>query len=72
MLPKDYGGAFRGNTDKVWGLWLDPLSEKIGTDIDYLLHTNHLGVDIIYDDPKYCEELDNYSKLIYWNGTIIE
>ncbi len=72
VLPKDYGWAFRGGLDKVWGLWLDPLSEKIGKDVDYLLHTNHLGVDIIYDDPKYYDALSHYSKLIFWNGTIID
>ena len=72
VLPKDYGWAFRGNLDKVWGLWVDPLSEEIGKDIDYLLHTNHLGVDIIYDDPKYYDALSHYSRIIFWNGTIIE
>jgi hypothetical protein len=56
----------------VWGLWTDTQSEQIGKDVDYLLHTNHLGVDIIYDDPKYYPALGNYSKLIFWNGTIIE
>jgi len=72
VLPKDFGWAFRGSLDKVWGLWLDPLSEHIGKDVDYLLHSNHIGVDIIYDDPKYYEALSNYSKLIFWNGTKIE
>lgn len=72
VLPKDYGWAFRGGLDKVWGLWVDPLSEEIGTAVDYLLHTNHLGVDIIYDDPKYYNALSHYSKLIFWNGTIID
>jgi len=72
VLPKDYGWGFRGSLDKVWGLWVDPLSEQIGKDVDYLLHTNHLGVDIIYDDPKYYKSLSHYSKLIFWNGTIIE
>lgn len=71
VLPKDFGWAFRGNLDKVWGLWVDPLSDKIGKDVDYLLHTNHLGVDIIYDDPKYYDALSHYSKIIFWNGTII-
>jgi len=72
VLPKDYGWGFRGSLDKVWGLWVDPLSEQIGKDVDYLLHSNHLGVDIIYDDPKYYDVLSHYSKLIFWNGTIIE
>jgi len=71
VLPKDYGWAFRGSLDKVWGLWVDPLSEQIGKDVDYLLHSNHLGLDIIYDDPKYSPALSHYSKLIFWNGTII-
>jgi hypothetical protein len=72
VLPKDYGWGFRGAEDKVWGLWTDSLSTQIGTDLNYLLDTQHIGLDIIYDDPKYYNALDNYSKLIFWNGTIIE
>jgi hypothetical protein len=71
VLPKDYGWGFRGADDKVWGLWADDLSTQIGTDLNYLLDTQHIGLDIIYDDPKYYSALDNYSKLIFWNGTII-
>jgi hypothetical protein len=72
VLPKDYGWAFRGSEDKVWGLWTDELSTKIGTDVDFLLHTHHIGLDIIYDDPKYYSAIMlQYYKLIFWNGTII-
>jgi len=71
VLPKDYGWGFRGYEDKVWGLWLDELSIKIGTDLNYLLHTHHLGLDIIYDDPKYYGEMRRYSKLVFWNGTVV-
>ena len=71
VLPKDYGWGFRGVEDKVWGLWIDELSIRIGTDLNYLLHTHHVGLDIIYDDPKYYSEFRRYSKLIFWNGTII-
>ena len=71
VLPKDYGWGFRGVEDKVWGLWVDELSIKIGNEINYLLHTHHIGLDIIYDDPKYYSEFHRYSKLIFWNGTVI-
>ncbi len=70
VLPKDYGWGFRGSEDKVWGLWVDELSIKIGTDLNYLLHTHHMSLDIIYDDPKYYSEMRRYSKLIFWNGTV--
>lgn len=72
VLPEDYGWGFRGSEDNVWGLWVDELSTQIGTGLNYLLDTHHIGLDIIYDDPKYYKSLDNYSKLIFWNGTIIE
>jgi hypothetical protein len=71
ILPKDYGWGFRGSEDKVWGLWLDDLSTKIGTDLNYLLHTHHVGLDIIYDDPKYYNEMRTYSKVYFWNGTVL-
>ncbi|MCW4034523.1 MAG: hypothetical protein NWF03_04085 [Candidatus Bathyarchaeota archaeon] len=70
VLPKDYGWGFRGDEDKVWGFWLDELSTKIGTDVNYLLHTYHIGLDIIYDDPKYYDNFSQYDKLIFWNGTV--
>jgi hypothetical protein len=69
VLPKDYGWGFRGS-EKVWGLWLDELSIKIGTDLVYLLNTHHIGLDIIYDDPKYYNKMRTYSKLYFWNGTV--
>jgi len=72
VLPKDYGWGFRGYEDKVWGLWLDDLSIRMGTDVDYLLHTHHLSLDIIYDDPEYYDNLYIYSKLYFWNGTVID
>jgi len=71
VLPKDYGWGFRGSEDKVWGLWVDELSIKIGTDLNYLLHTHHISLDIIYDDPKYYSEFRSYSRLVFWNGTVI-
>ena len=69
VLPKDYGWGFRGS-EKVWGLWADELSIKIGTDLVYLLNTHHIGLDIIYNDPKYYNEIGTYSKLYFWNGTV--
>ena len=52
VLPRDYGWGFRGVEDKVWGLWVDELSIKIGKDLNYLLHTHHISLDIIYGRPK--------------------
>ena len=73
-MPKDYGWAFRGTSDKVWGLWENQtMSTKIGTDVDYLLHTHQLSLDIIYDDSLNYDSLKTlYYKLVFWNGTVIE
>ncbi len=72
FLPKDFGWGFRGYEDKVWGLWIDKLSIQMGTDVDYLLHTHHLSLNIIYDDSKYYNNLQIYSKLYFSNGTVID
>jgi hypothetical protein len=72
VLPEDYAWGFRGSIDKVWGLWVDDLSIQMGKDVDYLLHTHPLCLDIIYDDPEYYNNLCIYSKLYFWNGTVIE
>jgi hypothetical protein len=69
VLPKDFGWGFRGAEDKVWGFWTSELSTQIGKDLDYLLHNYHLGLDVIYDDPKYYDRIDQYNKLLFWNGT---
>ena len=65
VLPKDYGWGFRGSEDKIWGIWVDELSKKIWTDVNHHLHTHHLGLDIIYDDPKYYDKMAEYSKLYF-------
>lgn len=72
VLPEDFGWGFRGAIDKIWGLWIDNSSIQMGKDVDYLLHTHHLSLDIIYDDPEYYSNLCIYSKLYFWNGTVIE
>jgi len=71
VLPKDYGWGFRGGDDKIWGLWVDELSITMGKTVDYLLHSHHLSLDIIYDDPEYYNKMQIYSKLYFWNGTIV-
>lgn len=71
VLPKDYGWGFRGGEDKIWGLWVDELSTTMGKTVDYLLHSHHLSLDIIYDDPEYYNKMQIYSKLYFWNGTIV-
>ncbi len=70
VLPKDYGWGFRGAEDKVWGFWVDELSIKIGTDLSFLLDTHPLGLDVIYDDSRYYDQMRSYSKLYFWNGTV--
>ena len=70
VLPKNYGYGFRGPEDKIWGLWeADALSLQISHHLGYLLEEYGTNLDIIYDDGL---ELDkNYTKYIFWNGTII-
>ena len=71
VLPKDYAWGFRGGDDKIWGLWVDELSISMGKTVDYLLHSHHLSLDIIYDDPECYERMHIYSKLYFWNGTVL-
>ena len=71
VLPKDYGWGFRRPDDNIWGLWEpDKLSEKIWNDINRLLNESGLHLDIVYDDPKYWENVKlNYGQIIFWNQT---
>jgi hypothetical protein len=70
VLPKGYGYGFRGPNDKNWGFWeADSFSYSIGENLGKSLQEYGTKLDIIYDDEI---DLDyNYSKYVFWNGTII-
>ena len=73
VLPKDYAYGFRGPTDKIWGLWeaesIPEFSEELCSELNRLMDVHEKRLDIIYNDNL---EFDQYSKYIFWNGTIIE
>ncbi len=70
VLPKNYGYGFRGPNDKIWGLWeADVLSLEISHHLGNFLEEYGTELDIIYDDDIKLN--DQYSKFIFWNGTII-
>lgn len=70
VLPKNYGYGFRGPNDQVWGLWdSDELSMKVWSEINDLLTSLEVKLDIIYE-TEHCRE-SPYEKLVFWNGTII-
>jgi len=67
VLPKDYGWGMRTPTDTIWGLWnSDTLSPLIWTNMNQLLNTYGLRLDIIYNDTTLNFE-EKYSKIYYWN-----
>lgn len=71
VLPEGYAYGFRGPNDKIWGFWEaedDPLSYEISVDVGKSLEDYDTKLDIIYDDGKTLDT--NYSKYIFWNGTI--
>ncbi len=71
VAPKDYGYGFRGPADKIWGLWeKDNQSTNIWNSATDLLKQYGLKLDIIYEDSLQ-RDVSAYSKLIFWNGTII-
>lgn len=71
VLPKDYGYGFRGADDKIWGLWeADNQTAKIWSDANSLAEQYALEFDIIYEDDLQ-GNVFAYSKLIFWNGTVL-
>ena len=69
VLPKDYGYGFRGEADKIWGLWeTDGSSAKIWNDANALVGLYGSKLDIIYEDTLQLN-VTAYSRLIFWNGT---
>lgn len=72
VLPKDYGYGFRGPDDKIWGLWdSDELSAQVWIEANSLLETYGKKLNIFYDTTKLSTK-QQYEKLIFWNGTIIQ
>jgi hypothetical protein len=71
VLPKDYGYGFRGPSDSLWGLWgPDSLSSQIWNDANKYSQQFGQKLDIIYEDTPNFNSW-NYSKLIFWNGTVL-
>ncbi len=72
VLPQDYGFGFRTSTDNIWGLFpADNLTQKISTDIHFLLEKYNSHLDVIYNDPQVINStLNNYQKVFLWNETI--
>ena len=72
VLPKDYAYGFRGPADNIWGLWgPDDLSSRIWDDANRLVKQYGSALDIVYEDTLQ-KHAFNYSKLIFWNGTLLE
>ena len=70
VLPKDYGNGFRGPNDWIWGLFSpDENSSEIWNDVNMWVEENKPLIDVIYEDTLQNGKF-NYSRLIFWNGTI--
>jgi hypothetical protein len=71
VLPKDYGYGFRGPNDWIWGLFsTDDNSSTIWNNVNKWVEENKPLIDVIYEDTLQYGAF-NYSKLVFWNGTII-
>ncbi|MEM2098273.1 MAG: hypothetical protein QXU99_00795 [Candidatus Bathyarchaeia archaeon] len=71
VLPKDYGYGFRGTSDWIWGLFNpDNQSSVIWLDVSKWVENCQPRIDIIYEDTLYYATA-NYSKLVFWNGTML-
>jgi hypothetical protein len=72
VLPNGYGYGFRGPKDSVWGLWAaDDFSLAISTELGSLIDKYPNRLDIIYDDGLEAGNSYGYSRLIFWNGTVL-
>ena len=74
VLPRDYGFGFREPNDRIWGKWsVEPLSSKLWIDVNSLLATYTLNLDIVYETEIGDLPINlPYNRLFFWNGTIIE
>ncbi|MGD2066816.1 MAG: hypothetical protein PVI43_06580 [Candidatus Bathyarchaeota archaeon] len=74
VLPENFGFGFRDCGDKIWGLWSadsDERTAKIWSDVNQLLEKYDFRLDIVYSDPEFDENLQQYyDKIFFWNQTI--
>lgn len=69
VLPENYGWGMRDPEDTIWGLWgPDEKSQQIWKLSQNLLDQYGLGLDIVYNDPKFPVK-GKYDQTIYWNQT---
>ena len=72
VLPDAYGYGFRGLNDSIWGFWpADNFADQQYTNINNAMQQYGNKLDVIYDDPSFPNYTSIYSKLIFWNGTIL-
>jgi hypothetical protein len=72
VLPKDYAYGFRGPNDKIWGFWeADAFSDQLCQKLGSLIEEYGFRLDVIYDDGLENNGTYGYSKLIFWNGTVV-
>ena len=74
VLPKDYGYAFRGSNDTIWGIFPpDSFSSKIWNDTNNLLTTYDMKLDIVYETLTDSIQINlPYKTIIFWNGTTLQ
>lgn len=70
VLPPDFGYGFRGPEDWIWGLWeADDFSYEISEKLGRALEQYGTRLDIVYENGL--ELNGNYSRYVFWNGTIL-
>jgi hypothetical protein len=74
VLPADYGYDFRGPNGNLWYVFAgDSRSNQIWNDLNQKLTVYDSKMDIVYETLTGNHSVTlPYSKLIYWNGTMIE
>lgn len=71
-LPEDFAYGFRGPSDKIWGLWeANDTSYELCVNLDSQLAYYGTKLDVIYDDKIAYNNTRLYSKITFWNGTIL-
>jgi hypothetical protein len=72
VLPEHYAYGFRGPEDKIWGLFpADDLASPLCVDLNKAMEQYGDRLDIIYDDSAFPSYISLYSRLVFWNGTIL-
>ncbi|MDI9644558.1 MAG: hypothetical protein QFX35_05000 [Candidatus Verstraetearchaeota archaeon] len=68
VLPKDYAYGFRGEGDRIWGLWgPDSITAEMCDNVSLMLENYGTRLDLLYPGTVQALESLGYNEIFFWS-----